>query len=1352
MIIMPLNHLNPNSVESSNNPLTIANISLDIEKTIRLTSKHHEDQSDNFELQNCSTNILIQDLVKQIDIWNDIDLHKPNLATEIKSTFIAIANYLDALFPSDEDIKNLTEKMLRQDSSRFYVSIKEYSGLVLKNLMNSFLNYISEISKIIEQSNISNRDDNLTDIKKALLIFPSSDEAERDPMNRLDFACLNGTINRIQIAFLSLKSLPLNIKIIQEVVTRYVTKFSLNVSSVSQIHIPKTVSSMLSLNFGDDQFFRLADNDIPIKDIFDLVINFKEKTANELDERISNCARRINQTLLNPDYSGRFEDLQKDLKNIYFEIDLEDLDFTKFFIENNPIGDDDSDENGLFFNPVRLKSHDEIKKILAQELKKKFPLIYQQENDLNQQSQNLSAFDYLAKLDIFITDDKIYFDLTKINNFLALFPLSSEIKSINDIEKIKAGLMILNILARKFKDNDSLFFVALFNKLKEKIPDLETYLTQIPVELKDQLKIDNVNDFVSYIHKQNQIYPNFNFIIDKYFKLDYSADFTSLSEDFFKKAVLFNHYDLLVYLAKNGNINATQKKIIIEYLLKNNCRDHSIYEKLLGDNQESYDVLNYFINSDADVNTLINKYFQNIKSNSTLSHKPLTQIAIEIFLENADSDRDIIEKKYAIISILIQRGISDNFLDPTTKKTLLKFAIKNFLENADSDLDIIEKKLAIISSLFNYNSKHEVKDTIGEYSLQTLIEDYLCNEQNNEVKRKIIQLIILLIKKNDDLKVIDSREIYILLSSAVVYSRNFELIQLLLNKGVDPKNLIETPRGFRKSVLEIAIMLNLKEIVEEILTKLTDKNKLNPDILFHSIDFFIKDDNKEGVIMRYEIIELLLKKIADPNDVFKAYIEVYLCTDNNYIQRNIGSQTRNKQVKIISLLLEHNANPETIIQYANKKFLELSIERYLEIEEIKDEILPIILLSIKKNADLSSLNTTLRKSFLEDLLGKKPEIINEILIKINNPSDFERKLLLRSVNENNYLEILKISIKNNLSEIVISLLINDRYVKIIQDQKNLQLLLNIAIENNKPEMVKILLNTNYNSDEIDRDIDKSLLQNALEKFCSTNSHEEKNDYYQIIQMLITKELNLYNTSQAPENQVRSHNDSMVSEVENHDNLQINLSPLDIILQKINSLENSQTTISTESEDKNKLFAIIELMIEKGFDIKKNYPQETDININKTLCVILKDKNPERAFKIYENFSSKIVKQESIKSEGGFSCIKSSDITEKKIFLDQDNNSLLYLGCFNNHVQIVKKILDEDYSPQQYKGLFTRIKSNKKFKVDDKTLQFLATSASQEIKQIFQDKEIIKPEQGHASTSPAHASASIALNKSRTYHI
>ena len=264
--------------------ISIYNLSSAIDLAIGM--EVNADKHDGFVLQDFITNPLLKNLNDKINYWKLSSISRySNYQHYIEESFVVIANYLDSLYPNDQEIRDLILVIFRNQGSSFLNSIDGFSGVQLKNLMNHLFGYISEIVKIIEQSNEQNIADNLLKVRKALLTFPCD--------VTIDFACINGTINRIQEAVLSLKLIPLYIQIINEVNYKLTNQLLSKVNDGLKIHIPKSVRSLLTLSSIDDYHYRSSDSYIYLKDIFKFAINFKKQIIEELDQRLLFCSQRI---------------------------------------------------------------------------------------------------------------------------------------------------------------------------------------------------------------------------------------------------------------------------------------------------------------------------------------------------------------------------------------------------------------------------------------------------------------------------------------------------------------------------------------------------------------------------------------------------------------------------------------------------------------------------------------------------------------------------------------------------------------------------------------------------------------------------------------------------------------------------------------------------------------------------------------------------------------------------------------------------------------------------------------------------------------------------------------------------
>ncbi len=800
--------------------LLIANLSSAIDLAIAFEVE--EDNQNEFVLQNFIVNHLLKNLNDKINYWKLLQISSSsNYNNDIKESFIAIANYLDSLYHDDREIRNLISVMFRDQDSRFFNSIDGFSGMQLKNLMNHLFGYISEIVKIIEQSDEQYRADNLLQVRKALLTFPCD--------INIDFRCINGTINRIQEAVLSLKLIPLNIQIINEVNSQLVNRLSSKVSDVLEIHIPKSVRSLLTLSSIDDYHYRSSDNYIDLKDIFKFVINYKKQIIKELDQRLLFCSQRIIDIVRSGDIndSVKYKEITKQLEEITLEIELEDLTINQLFLDNDPYfptKDEDGVEK-LKIDLDKLKTSQEIKNLLAQLLQEKFPDIYklpenQTQDDHAQTLISQDAIDHLASLDIFLNFDsasnKILFDPKKINNFLELFPLPSEIKSKNEIEKIKAGLLILNILARDFTNSDPIIFTILLDKLTEKIGELNQYLTDIPVELGQILKIKNIEELFKYIsdkkiskngkildelfsyqfrNQKFQAYKNLYLLGDFDVPNKLDLDWIKIDLNAIINFALQNHHlNSIRALSRYGELDDNQKSNIINFLLENNYHQLLISSNLLGMNRSSWNQLyKYILIGNADFIYILLKNNLNPRSLfDSVTKKSILQIAIENYSSSNEAD-PVKKSRLRIIYLLLEHQADANAIDPETKKSLLQIVIENYSSSKEVDPEINDRKMAIIRSLLEHGADAKAIDLETQKSLlQIAIKNIAIERYFFQCDHRIFKL---LLEKNIDLNLLNQKEKQSLLQIVtyrIFSSTDFndvkelcEIAKILIAKDID---------------------------------------------------------------------------------------------------------------------------------------------------------------------------------------------------------------------------------------------------------------------------------------------------------------------------------------------------------------------------------------------------------------------------------------------------------------------------------------------------------------------------------------------------------------------------------------
>jgi hypothetical protein len=343
------------------------------------------------------------------------------------------------MFPSDESVKALTSKMLREDDSPFYFSIRNFTDKNLIELMQKYLNHVLEIAKFIEESGQENKDKNLEKIKTNLEIFPSD--------GNIDFLCPGGSIERLGMAEDNLGSIEFHQQIIKKTIEKKATELLEQINQGNKVHIQSFLKSLLSFIRPNESMFRTPDSQIELKKILDFQRTFKEEVFKnidkELDEYCDDILKSSNYGII-ASYIKIFES-QLGIKLAFYEFFKQD--------EECFIGYSDK------INSQAFKSKEEIKEIFENKLKEQFPAIYYDD----QESQK-DTFDYLAELDIYSSESKVFLDPDKMDALLnLLFPSAEEPH--NSSQKIKAGLLFLHSLARNFKDSDPVFFLVFLDKM-----------------------------------------------------------------------------------------------------------------------------------------------------------------------------------------------------------------------------------------------------------------------------------------------------------------------------------------------------------------------------------------------------------------------------------------------------------------------------------------------------------------------------------------------------------------------------------------------------------------------------------------------------------------------------------------------------------------------------------------------------------------------------------------------------------------------------------------------------------------------------------------------------------------------
>jgi len=431
------------------------NLSNTVDTFIR-NKKFGNNQEDLIRYATDSTNPIIAELGKGIRFWHQLLTREPFNSLAISNNIIlksinSVSEYLSFKFPNDPDIKDINKRL----TTGFYDSTKGFNQKNLAELMLVFLNHFTNIACLLENATSQNKSVIEEKVKTSLMMFPGISGSQQ-----IAFNCIEGSNTRIQEASLVLLTLPIDQQIYQDHISELAVKLTnkkfpkSSVAKGNEIHIEAFLHSLFSINHLDlEQFYRVPDLDISLSDVLEIVREFKAKIKEKNDiiiQRISNdlLTRSISKDsaeIINTDL------LTKNLLTLeeIYGVELAVYDLIKDTSDNGNY----ADESCNIFKD-KLKSSQEIKELIKAKLADKI---------------QTDRFDFLAVLDIQrnLSEDQgqidLSLDLRKFSNILfLLFPDDQDqLKS----QKIEAGLILTNILARSCKNQDPVFFLILYQDI-----------------------------------------------------------------------------------------------------------------------------------------------------------------------------------------------------------------------------------------------------------------------------------------------------------------------------------------------------------------------------------------------------------------------------------------------------------------------------------------------------------------------------------------------------------------------------------------------------------------------------------------------------------------------------------------------------------------------------------------------------------------------------------------------------------------------------------------------------------------------------------------------------------------------
>ena len=225
-----------------------------------------------------------------------------SIKQNIKKTLKCYQKYFLSKFSSDGSIENC-DQTIRDiflnfgDNSRFLTSINDSRDIDnLKKLLKFLNNYLIELTITTElkitdglDEEQAQREEDINKIKTILLTFPGGNSSES---SRIDFACIDGTVERIQEAIFSLSDCSIESRLIREKMETTIAKFATNVPSGQQVHIGPCLLATLMLDIRKiseiDSYFASPKQDILLKEVISFGYNFTKAIRDELLQTTEN--------------------------------------------------------------------------------------------------------------------------------------------------------------------------------------------------------------------------------------------------------------------------------------------------------------------------------------------------------------------------------------------------------------------------------------------------------------------------------------------------------------------------------------------------------------------------------------------------------------------------------------------------------------------------------------------------------------------------------------------------------------------------------------------------------------------------------------------------------------------------------------------------------------------------------------------------------------------------------------------------------------------------------------------------------------------------------------------------------
>ena len=411
-----------------------------------------------------------------------------------------LSNFNDTSSNPDDTTPNLLKSLTVLDSDK---QALEKLAQVLNNYLAGLV--IKTESKINNNARLEDQKDNVDKIKNILAVFPGG--VNSFGMNQVQFACIGGSIQRVEEAISLLNdSLP-EVKSMQSAIDIFSAQIASKVEEGSQVHIKPCAWGALMLDTSKvakkDVHYALPQKDITLRRMLEFCYNLADQVKKEIEDPIKHLIKDYQfLTKEEPIDFSKINTFTKRAKGLGFNIKIDDI------LAQDANGN--KYEYNLDDGSVEKKSH----LLSLGELKEKYSTIIPSEKFKKELLKiERPEFDYLKHL----LDPKKLFkdssesgdepsnrlDVKKIKNLVDLFPakgysqLSEEAKNAQK-SKMLAGLNILRNILDDYKTNDNNYFY--FRKFDKKFKEK----TGESFEDFFYTKENSLNRFSNFFGKKNE--------------------------------------------------------------------------------------------------------------------------------------------------------------------------------------------------------------------------------------------------------------------------------------------------------------------------------------------------------------------------------------------------------------------------------------------------------------------------------------------------------------------------------------------------------------------------------------------------------------------------------------------------------------------------------------------------------------------------------------------------------------------------------------------------------------------------------------------------------------------------------